>query len=91
MDKVTDLFDLVGFRLGAAWLQVEDLLHAFPEINAVAPFSLAEGETGALQNQTPVREIEVRVRAAFQKAEKGFLDESLRGDPRKAFSSRACL
>jgi len=73
-DDVADLFDLISFRLRAARLQVDDLVHAFLEVDLVATFALAKGEACAGENETQVAEIEVRVGATFEQCGQGFLD-----------------
>jgi hypothetical protein len=49
-------------------LQVDDLIHALPEVDVVAAFAGAKGKACASQDETQIVEIEVRVRATFEQA-----------------------
>jgi hypothetical protein len=67
-NEFADLFDLISFRLRAARLQVDDLINALSEVDVMAAFAVAKGKACASQDETPIVEIEVRVRATFEQA-----------------------
>ena len=67
-------FTVTGFRLSAFGLKIDDFRHAVAEKDRVAAPTGPPGETGTLQNEAQIVEVEVRIGATLQDFADGFLD-----------------